>query len=42
LINAAAGLVVGGRAKDLHEGIKLAQQSIDDGKARQKLDAISL
>ena len=42
LINAAAGLVVGGQAKDLHEGIKLAQQSIDDGKARQKLDAISL
>lgn len=42
IINAAAGLVVGGQAGDLSEGIKLAQYSIDSGKALQKLEAISL
>ncbi len=42
VINAAAGLVIGEQAKDLSEGIKLAQESIDNGKALQKLEVISL
>jgi anthranilate phosphoribosyltransferase len=32
LLNAAAGLVVGGKASGLHEGIKLARESIQSGK----------
>jgi len=33
LMNAAAGLVVGGKARDLKEGVGLAAQSIDSGAA---------
>lgn len=33
LLNAAAALYVGGIAKDLHEGIRLAAEAIDSGKA---------
>ena len=33
LLNAAAGLVVGGKAAALREGIQLAKESIDSGKA---------
>jgi anthranilate phosphoribosyltransferase len=40
LINAAAALVVGGKAKDLKEGIALAKRSIDSGAARAKLEAL--
>jgi anthranilate phosphoribosyltransferase len=40
LINAAAGLVVGGLAGDLQEGIKLAAASIDSGAALAKLEAV--
>jgi anthranilate phosphoribosyltransferase len=40
LLNAAAGLVVGGAAADLAEGIELARASIDGGKARAVLDAL--
>jgi len=37
LINAAAALVAGGAADDLAGGIELARESIDSGKAREKL-----
>ncbi len=40
LINAAAALLVGGKARDLHEGIKLAAQTIDSGAAYKKLEAV--
>jgi len=33
LLNAAAGIVVGGNAKDLKEGFKKAADSIDSGSA---------
>src|SRR5262245_31258266 len=37
LMNAAAALVAGARARDLKEGVALAAQSIDGGEARSKL-----
>jgi len=40
LINAAAALVVGGKARDLKDGVSLAARSIDSGAARQKLAAL--
>jgi anthranilate phosphoribosyltransferase len=40
LMNAAAALVAGARARDLKEGVALAGQSIDGGKARGKLEAL--
>jgi anthranilate phosphoribosyltransferase len=40
LMNATAALVVGGRARDLKEGVGIAAQSIDGGAARQKLEAL--
>ncbi len=40
LMNAAAALVAGGRARDLKEGVGLAGQSIDDGAARGKLESL--
>jgi anthranilate phosphoribosyltransferase len=40
LMNAAAGLVVGGKARDLKEGVGLAAQSIDSGAAGRKLAAL--
>ncbi len=40
LMNAAAALVVGGKAKDLKEGVALASHSIDSGSARAKLEAL--
>ncbi len=40
LLNAAAGIVAGGKAKDLHEGIDIAARSIDSGAALAKLDAL--
>ena len=39
LINAAAGLYVYGLAADIRTGVALAEQSIDSGAARAKLDA---
>jgi anthranilate phosphoribosyltransferase len=39
-LNAAAALVAAGIAHDLREGIELARTSIDDGRARVKLDAL--
>jgi len=40
LANAAAALVVAGRARDFLEGVRLAAKSIDTGAAREKLDAL--
>lgn len=37
LLNAAAALVVAGRAKDLKEGLTLGARSIDDGAAAERL-----
>jgi anthranilate phosphoribosyltransferase len=37
LLNAAAALVVAGRAKDLREGMTLGIQSIDSGAAAERL-----
>jgi len=38
LMNAAAALVVGGKARDFKEGVALAARSIDSGAARAKLE----
>jgi len=40
LMNAAAALVVGARARDLKEGVELAARSIDSGAARGKLERL--
>ncbi len=40
LINSAAALVVSGKAKDLSEGIRLAQEIIDSGLAIKKLNEL--
>jgi anthranilate phosphoribosyltransferase len=40
LLNAAAALVVAGRAADLAEGAALAAASIDEGRARDRLERL--
>ncbi len=40
LINTAAGLLVGGKAKTVMEGIKMAEETIDSGMAMKKLDEL--
>ncbi len=40
LLNAAAGLTVGGKASSLHEGIQLARESISSGKAAACLNKL--
>jgi anthranilate phosphoribosyltransferase len=40
VLNAAAALVVGGGAADLESGVAAAAQSIDNGTALLKLDAL--
>ena len=40
LMNAAAALVAGGRARDFKEGVELAALSVDEGAARQKLERL--
>ena len=40
LLNSGAVLLVGGVATSLQEGISLAAQSIDDGQALMKLEAL--
>lgn len=37
LLNAAATLIVAGRAQDLREGVAMGRESLDSGKARTKL-----
>jgi anthranilate phosphoribosyltransferase len=40
LVNAAAGIVVGGKADDFHYGMEIAQESIESGAAYEKLKAL--
>jgi anthranilate phosphoribosyltransferase len=40
VLNAAAGLLAGGVAADLHEGMSLAAAAIDDGRAAGALDTL--
>jgi anthranilate phosphoribosyltransferase len=40
MLNAAAGLIVAGRARDLKEGLALAAKSIDSGEAEGRLDRL--
>jgi anthranilate phosphoribosyltransferase len=40
LMNAGAAIYIGGRAQDLHGGIRLAAGSIDSGNAAARLDAL--
>jgi anthranilate phosphoribosyltransferase len=39
-LNAAAGLIAGGKAVDFEEGFKLAGQSLDSGNALQALEGL--
>jgi anthranilate phosphoribosyltransferase len=41
LMNAAAALLVGGKARDFKDGVALASRSIDSGAALAKLLALS-
>lgn len=40
LLNAAAGIMVGGKANSLNEGVRLASESIDSGRALEKLEGL--
>lgn len=40
LLNASAALVASGKAEDFVQGLRLAEKSIDDGAARDKLEAL--
>ena len=40
LANAAGGIVAGGKAADLREGVQVAQESIDSGRALEKLELL--
>jgi anthranilate phosphoribosyltransferase len=40
LMNAAAALVAGGKARDLKEGVEVAARAVDSGAARAKLEAL--
>ena len=40
VLNAAGALVVGGKAKDFHEGVALAEELIESGTAAAKLEAL--
>jgi anthranilate phosphoribosyltransferase len=37
IINSAAALVVGGKVSDIQDGVELAQQTVDNGAALDKL-----
>jgi len=39
-LNAAAGLIAGGKATDFKDGFKVAGQVIDSGKALQALEGL--
>ncbi|UXU73651.1 MULTISPECIES: anthranilate phosphoribosyltransferase [unclassified Paracoccus (in: a-proteobacteria)] len=41
LLNAAAALLIAGTATDLRQGVEIARESIDSGKARAKLAALT-
>jgi len=40
LLNAAGGLVAGGKSKTLREGVDLARRSLDSGEARARLERL--
>ena len=40
ILNAAAAFMIAGKAKDFNEGIELANQSIDSGKALHALERL--
>ena len=40
LLNAAAAIVVAGKAKDLKEGVAVATKSLDSGEAEGRLDRL--
>ena len=40
LINASLGLITAGKAKTLKQGVRIAEEVIDSGKALEKLDAL--
>ena len=40
LINAASAIYVGGKAENLNEAVKLATESLESGKALEKLDSL--
>jgi anthranilate phosphoribosyltransferase len=40
LLNAAAALVVAGRATDLRDGVRQAAAAIDDGRAHAQLERL--
>jgi anthranilate phosphoribosyltransferase len=40
LMNAAAALVAGGKARDFKDGVGLAAQAVDSGAARRTLEAL--
>jgi len=41
LLNAGAALFVAGRARSISEGVELAAESIDEGRAREKYEALA-
>ncbi len=41
LLNASAALVLAGKAKTLPEGVEIAAESIDSGKAKSKIEALA-
>lgn len=40
VLNSACGIYIGGKANSIEEGIKLAEEAIDSGKAMEKLEAL--
>ena len=38
--NAAGGILAGGKAADLREGVRVAQESIDSGNAMKRLEKL--
>lgn len=40
VLNSACGIYIGGKANSIAEGIKLAEEAIDSGKAMEKLEAL--
>ncbi len=41
LLNAAAALVVSGKASDLRTGVEMARESIDSGAALRKVEGLA-
>jgi anthranilate phosphoribosyltransferase len=41
LLNAAAALVIAGKASGLPQGVEIARESLDSGRAREKVEALA-